>query len=209
MSPKKQLITLGDDGELFLKSQNGSIQTVKNWEIKNSNESFVYLIIDCSGSMTGNKIEQAKRGALDFAEKAFIDEYKVGLISFSDNTTHLCGTTNKVNEIKTGVNSIKIQGGTNLTPAIQEVINRFENLSKFARAMVIVTDGATMDPLSTLKVADKAKKLGISILTIGTDDADFGFLSKLASDSKLAKKVSSNYLEETISSVAQMLPRNK
>ena len=44
----------------------------------------VYLLIDCSGSMAeGNKIEQAKKGAIGFAEEAQRKEYAVGLIQFS------------------------------------------------------------------------------------------------------------------------------
>ena len=31
---------------------------------------FVYLVVDCSGSMEGQKLEQAKKGALNFAKDA-------------------------------------------------------------------------------------------------------------------------------------------
>ena len=75
--------------------------------------------------------------------------------------------------------------------------------------MVIITDGITINPESALKAADDAKRLGISILTIGTDDADFVFLSKLASQTELARQVSSAQLEKAISDSAHMLPRGR
>lgn len=206
MQSKRQLITLGQDGELALKSSDGTVQKVPDWNVQ-TNQSFVYLVIDCSGSMTGKKIAQAKKGSLDFAETAFSDGYAVGLISFSDTASHLCSPMNNIKELTIGVNSIQIQGGTNVAPAIEEVISQFTQKTNSLRAMVIVTDGQTINPQSALKVAEKAKQLGISILTIGTDDADFDFLSKLASDTNLAEKVSNNYLQEAISDVAKMLPR--
>ena len=206
MQSKKQLITLGDDGELALKSSDGSIQQLPDFSIRAS-QSLVYLVIDCSGSMTGTKITQAKRGSLDFATSAFSEGYSVGLISFSDTASHLCAPMNTRSELSAGVNRIQIQGGTNLTPAIEEVVSRFAQKEDALRAMVIVTDGQTTDPESALRAAEKAKRLGISILTIGTDDADSAFLAKLASDTSLAKKVTSQYLEQTIFQTAKMLPR--
>ncbi len=206
MQPKQQLITLEQDGELALKSPDGSIQALPKWDIR-SVESLVYLVIDCSGSMADKKLTRAKNGALDFAETAFNDGYAVGLISFSDDVSHLCSPISKIQDLSVAVNSLQIQGGTNLTPAIEEVVERFEGKSGALRAMVIVTDGCTSNPQDALHAADRAKQLGISILTIGTDDADIDFLSKLASDTNLATKVSSDDLEEAISSAAKMLPR--
>lgn len=208
MQPKKQLITLEQDGELALKSPDGSIQALPKWDIRSA-ESLVYLLIDCSGSMAGNKLTRAKNGALDFAETAFNDGYAVGLISFSDDVSHLCSPISKIQDLSAAVNSLQIQGGTNLTPAIEEVVERFEGKSGALRAMVIVTDGLTSNPQDALNAADRAKQLGISILTIGTNDADFDFLSQLASDTELAKQVSDDYLEEAISSAAKMLPRGE
>ena len=208
MSTKRQLITLGEDGELAFKMPDGSTQTLAKWDTQ-AGQSFVYLVIDCSGSMTGGKIAQAKKGAVDFAKTAFSDGYEVGLISFSDNTSHLSPPVNKIEKLATGIDNLQIQGGTNMAPAIEEVISRFRQKTDALLAMVIITDGITINPESALKAADDAKRLGISILTIGTDDADFVFLSKLASQTELARQVSSAQLEKAISDSAHMLPRGR
>ena len=199
-------LPLGLDGELGLKSSDGRVQKLSNWNAQES-QAFVYLVIDCSGSMAGKKLEQAKNGSLNFAVSALNDGYSVGLISFNSNTYHLCSPINNLKDLTKSINSLRVQGFTNMTPAIEEVIFRLGTKNHALRAMVIVTDGATTNPQATIKAADKAKQLGISIITIGTDDANFAFLSQLASDTELAKKVSSDYLEEAISSAARMLPR--
>ncbi len=205
MQAKKQLITLGQDGELALKSPDGEVRKLPSPDMQ-AGRAFVYLVIDCSGSMEGNKLEQAKKGSLDFAQTALNSGYEVGLIAFNSRTFHLCPTVIDLAELQNGVDRLQAEDGTDLTPAIEAVIHRLGKKSNAIRAMVVVTDGATADPNSALMAANKAKKMGISILAIGTDDANSDFLSKLASDTDLATKVSSDDLEETISSAAKMLP---
>lgn len=50
----------------------------------------VYLVVDCSSSMAeGDKMDQAKRGALGYAEGAQRKRYDVGLIKFASESEHL------------------------------------------------------------------------------------------------------------------------
>ena len=49
----------------------------------------VYLLLDCSSSMEGVKLSQAKSGAVGFAEEACGKGYGVGLIAFSPGSTTL------------------------------------------------------------------------------------------------------------------------
>ena len=205
MQQKKQIISLGSDGELVLKLSDGEVRRMPSFDVQN-NQAFVYLVIDCSGSMEGDKLKQAKKGSLDFAQTAMARGYAVGLISFNSVAFHLCPPATDLKELRIGVNRLQAEDGTNMTPAIEVAINWLRQKDNALRAMVIVTDGATADPQSALKAAHHAKEIGISILTIGTDDADSHFLSQLASDTDLATKVSSDHLEETISSAAKMLP---
>jgi uncharacterized protein YegL len=75
--------------------------------------------------------------------------------------------------------------------------------------IVVVTDGmpnGSGDPEASLKEAECAKKEGIGIITIGTDDADRQFLKKLASLESLGTWVSSNNLKWAITESARLLP---
>src|SRR3989344_9047152 len=103
MQTKKQLITLGSDGELALKLPGGEVRKLNSREME-VGRAFVYLVIDCSGSMTGHKLEQAKKGSLDFAASALHDGYEVGLISFNSAAFHLCPLVSDLSELANGVN---------------------------------------------------------------------------------------------------------
>ena len=81
-----------------------------------------------------------------------------------------------------------------------------------SKAIVIVTDGipnSPGDPQSSLKAGEFAKSLQIDIIAIGTDDADQDFLKKLATRSELGIKVTSEKLEQSITSAVKLLPGNQ
>ena len=81
-----------------------------------------------------------------------------------------------------------------------------------AKAIIVITDGqpnAPGDPIATLNAGDAAKKDGIDIITIGTDQADQWFLKKLASRADLGMKVSTEDLQETIIHSTQLLSSGK
>lgn len=167
----------------------------------------VYLVVDCSGSMgEGNKLNQAKRGALNFAKDALAKGYLTGLIQFESSATHLCEPQREISVLRRYLENICLGGGTNMTEAIYLATQKLLKRVRF-RVMVIATDGMPNNTMAALDAAQKAKKDGIDIIAIGTDDADQKFLQKLASRTKLGVKVSREQFEKGITSTAKMLPQ--
>lgn len=171
----------------------------------------VYLLVDCSGSMDiEEKIEQAKSGALNFAIDAIDNNYKVGLIEFNYDAYELCEPSRDIELLEHKINLLIALGDTNMASAIFLANSKLtmENERKRGRlVMVIITDGKPNSESAALNQADCAKSNNIDIITIGTDDADEDFLSKLASKSELVKMVSRNNLATGINSAAKLLPK--
>lgn len=167
--------------------------------------SVVYLLLDCSGSMEGQKLAQAKRGAINFAEDACDKGYAVGLIKFSSTATHLCEPEHDISALNQYLERMDAGGSTNMTGAILLALQKMGDRRGYC-VMVIVTDGMPDSQETALEAAQEAKASGIDILTIGTDDADRDFLAKLASKTELSAKVLSDRFEEGITSMAKMLP---
>jgi Mg-chelatase subunit ChlD len=164
----------------------------------------VYMVLDCSGSMAGYKINQAKQGVLDFAKDAVRKKYLVGLIKFSTDATHLSEPTENVGNLESQMKSITASGTTNMTEAIRMAHARLKNLDG-SRVMVIATDGQPDNVNDSLNEGKSAKRDDIEIITIGTDDAVQEFLKKLASRSDLGTKVSTDMFAKAISSAHLLL----
>jgi Mg-chelatase subunit ChlD len=195
----RKLLTLNREGKLSLRAADG-LET----EVRTSPRN-VLLLIDTSGSMAGAKIEQARSGAIDFAHSAITRSYATALAVFADRAAMVCDPTadadifaKKVARIDTG-----LVGGTTDLAAGLILAGKFRELA----AVVVVTDGQSNDNNAALEVAATLKARGIDIICIGTDDADKGFLKRLASRSDLATHVSSKNLQAAITDASRFLPQ--
>jgi Mg-chelatase subunit ChlD len=170
---------------------------------------WIYILLDCSGSMKKNrKLDMARQGVIDFTKDALKKQYRIGLITFSDDAELLCEPTDNIDTLQDQFKKLKANGGTNLTAAIIMTHNKLNNF-KGPRVMVIATDGQPDNAKSSLEAASIAKNYGIDIITIGTDDADKELLKKLASRSELSSKVANEKFGQAISDASLLLPSPK
>ena len=168
----------------------------------------VYMLLDCSASMTGNKLDQAKAGMIDFVKDAVRKEYLTGLITFDSSATHVCEPTKEISRLDSYLKGIVASGSTNMVDAVKmahDKLKRFEG----SRVNVIATDGQPDNSEATIRAGNLAKSDGIEIITIGTDDADKDFLKRLASRNDLGSKVTREMFAKAISSASLMLPSPK
>jgi molecular chaperone DnaK len=168
----------------------------------------IFIVVDCSGSMVGNKLDQAKSGIEDFSKDAFKKNYLVGIIKFSSRAEYLSDPVNDIAILQYKIQNIHASGSTNLTSAIKMAHSKLADFTG-SKVMVIATDGMPDNIKSSLKEADLAKSDGIEILTIGTDDADVEFLKKLASRTELSNKVTSDMFAQAISKASFLLASPK
>ena len=192
------LLTLNKEGRLSLKTSAGTEEIQQKGALQD-----VLLLLDTSGSMAGNKIEQAKQGAIDFARSANLRGCATALAVFGNKAAMVCDPTvdsttfaRKVDRLDVGI----VGQTTNLTAGLH-LAGKFQKLN----AVVVVTDGQADSPDTALTAAAALKKRGIDILCIGTDDADRSFLAKLATRSDLAIHVEANNLRSSIGQASDLL----
>ena len=165
----------------------------------------MYLVVDCSGSMEGQKISQAREGAVNFAEHALTERYAVGLIRFGSTATHVCEPRQDPSYVHRHLPGLKTDGSTNMANGTALATASLKG-EPGPLALVLITDGVPDDQQAALGAAREAKGSGIDVITVGTDDADRSFLSKLASRRDLVVVVADEHLGSGIASTAKMLP---
>lgn len=172
------------------------------------NQRIVYLLIDCSSSMSNNeKLDQAKRGASKFSEEAIEKAYKLGLVKFESNAILLNNAINDLNVINNNIKQINIGGSTNMSDALQLAKTNINIKDIFIEKVIcIVTDGMPNNREKALNIAKDLKRSGVDIITIGTHDADREFLELISTKKELSLQVNDNQLEQGIISMTKLLP---
>ncbi|GGH13326.1 VWA domain-containing protein [Paenibacillus segetis] len=144
------------------------------------------LVIDRSGSMSGDKIELAKESAMRTVELLRAKD-TVGVVAFDDKPWWVVEPQkldNKDNVIAQ-INSIPSAGGTDIFPAVSEATEKMLTISAQRKHIILLTDGqsartsAYNDLLSTMN----DEKITMSTVAVG-DDADVQLLQSLAQDAK-------------------------
>lgn len=198
---KKRVIGLNDDGELVLKLSDGrEVSTVKR-----NQKSVAFLLLDCSASMEGEKLDQACQGAIGFGQNALSKGYTVGLIAFGSHASLVQPATTSKNTLAEALDGLSIMGSTNMVAAFELAVTHLDH--PFSnRVMVLVTDGEPDNRGKTIAVARAAIRTGIEIITIGTDDANQSFLDQISSSTESALRIHAHQLREGIESAARLLP---
>lgn len=150
----------------------------------------VVLAIDCSGSMQGNKLQQAKNSAKEVIDWLRVGD-KAGIVIFSDyairrsDLVEITDSNIKTN-LKNTIDSIQVGNLTNITDGLTVSYNIFNQHQPFTPDdfIVLLTNGQhnVGAPLNgDSPVVQLIKNAGIKIMGVGIGiDANVGLLDTLA-----------------------------
>jgi Ca-activated chloride channel family protein len=152
----------------------------------------VYLVVDTSGSMAGDKLAQAQRALLTFIGQIKGDSERVGLIRFSssaEETMPLAELGGSRERLTGTVNSLQAGGKTALLDAVYLAYKRLQEWNDRERinAIVVMTDGKenyssmSLDILTARLRQGNAEGVPVVIFCIAYgSDADLQTLEALA-----------------------------
>lgn len=142
------------------------------------------LVIDHSGSMSGDKLELAKEAAMRTVE-LMRDQDTVGVIAFDDRPTWIVPPTKLTNkdEILADIQSINAAGGTDIFPALNQAYQKMLTLESERKHIILLTDGqsAGSNNYSQLTESMLANKMTLSTVAVGSD-SDTMLLEHLANN---------------------------
>ncbi len=127
----------------------------------------VVIVLDVSGSMSGQKIVAAKKAVEAFTVKAsgLVD---IGLVAFSHTIVASIPPTSNVSEILRVLERLVAGGGTMYSYGLSTAISHLTPYVALdlPTAIVFVTDGEPGDPHLYPQVVEEAKNLGNEIHTV-------------------------------------------
>lgn len=157
----------------------------------------IWLLIDVSGSMYGDKIDQAKQAAIAFVERTDPSN-RVGLMVFSSTVREVVPLDNVESNrarLIENINALDADGDTALYDALIATVEKMkESEGERIRAVVLLSDGA--DTASSSNRSDVSTKIEAERSTLNPvivipiaygSDADVGVLTSIgrASNTKV------------------------
>jgi Ca-activated chloride channel family protein len=138
----------------------------------------VYLVVDTSGSMRGDKLAQAQEALRVFLDQIKGDMERVGLIQFAsyvDTVVYLDELGNNRAALEGAVDGLWAEGDTALLDGVYEAHRRLQDLGDTERinAIVVMTDGK--ENYSDISL----RRLVVFAIAYG-DDADMGTLRAIS-----------------------------
>lgn len=141
----------------------------------------VDMVMDVSGSMSGNPLNNVKRIMNSFIDSVqFNSGDLVELTTFSSGVSVNCEFTSDKTTLKNRVNSFKADGLTSLYDALYLSVNRVAARSG-AKCVIAFTDGLDNNSKASISdVINQAKKYKIPIFLIGAGTGNNSDLNKIA-----------------------------
>ena len=189
----------------------------------------ITLAVDTSGSMSGESIDEARKSVNEFIGQLNGADAYITILNFADQCSYECNNIaiNNRRTINDAVGKLVVDGkngyGTGARPLTQVDSSTDNKDSRFGggsvnsflarlkggsassdtkiKIVVVLTDGEWFEQSSEILAADSLKNKGVTIYAIGIGDADYNFLSKIASNGG-AQKIDLSKLTTTFRDIA-------
>lgn len=144
------------------------------------------VVLDTSGSMGGEKIEQAKSSVIELLREMHADD-EIALIRYDSDSSVIQPLT-RLGDVRDDlirrVRAIESGGGTNIPPALQKGLAQLEEAGRGrVRRVVLVSDGLDSTRAQAEELARESARRGVTISSMGIgldfDEAYMGGVARL------------------------------
>ncbi|SHJ37828.1 von Willebrand factor type A domain-containing protein [Thermoclostridium caenicola] len=139
----------------------------------------IALVIDGSGSMAGDRIENAKRAVEACIRNMDPETQEMSLVIYNSEAEVLVPLTNDPDKLEQGIDQINADGGTVISSGL---LAGLESLgpSKGAKAIILMTDGEDNTPETIDEAIAAAQKENVAVFTVSTGGGDREYMKNIA-----------------------------
>ena len=144
------------------------------------------VVLDTSGSMGGEKIEQAKNAVIELLREMHADD-EIALVRY-DSDSAVVQPLSRLGDVRDDlirrVRDIQSGGGTNIPPALQKGLAQLDESARGrVRRVVLVSDGLDSTRAQAEDLARESARRGVTISSMGIgldfDEAYMGGVARL------------------------------
>ncbi|MBS7528310.1 VWA domain-containing protein [Fusibacter paucivorans] len=145
----------------------------------NKKKTDIVFVLDSSGSMSGQPLSELKIAATTCIENMDTWHNKIAVVEYNASSSIVVPSTNDKDQLITGIDSIRIGGGTNIPSGLKTGIDILKQ-SQSKRAIILMSDGQDGYPDQMGEMVQKAIQNNIVIFTVGLGDVNTAYLSDIA-----------------------------
>lgn len=157
-----------------------------------SEERDVVLVLDTSGSMSGDPMSETKKAAVKFVQTVLPQNAGVGIVTFDSSASVVSGFSRDERALTDAINDIYDGGATNTEAGLSTAYNMLRQSNANKRIIVLMSDGMPnngREGQDLIDYADSIKSDDVHVYTLG-------FFSALSE----GEKISAQSLMEGIAS---------
>jgi hypothetical protein len=132
----------------------------------NTSRSNVVMVLDVSGSMTGQPLEEVITASRRFLSELDADrDVRLGLVSFSNEGQVLCPLSQDRNRLATAIGQMHAEGATNMAAGLREALSLLQS-ERAGGSILLFSDGQpTSLPSGTIEelVLEELRNRGLSL----------------------------------------------
>ena len=143
-------------------------------------ERSVMLVLDNSGSMSGDPIEETRKASINFVDSVIEQNAAIGVATFDDNAVLRSDFTLNKTILSNSINAISESGSTNIYAGLKLAKEQLDDSKSDKKIIVLMSDGLPNCDLTgndLIEYANTLKNEGFYIYTLG-------FFSSLSGASK-------------------------
>jgi molecular chaperone DnaK len=123
------------------------------------------LVVDCSGSMYGRSLDDAKAAAWTFCERSLKPGRQVAVVAFPGGV--MTQPTNDLEALRSGIELLSPIGSTPMAKGLRDARELLRPRAGVQRVFVVLTDGHPDDPEQTIAEVHRIRSSGARIITVG------------------------------------------
>ncbi len=138
--------------------------------MSSSEESDVALVLDVSGSMAGNPMEETKKASEKFVNTILEKEASVGVVTYNNTSNKISDFSKNDGYLNNVLSRINAGGGTNIEAGLSQAYLMLQNSEAKKKTIVLMSDGEPNEGKlgnELIEFAEKIKSEDIYIYTLG------------------------------------------
>lgn len=170
------------------------------------------LLIDCSGSMRGEPLTDAKNACKKLiSEVVDLSVNEVGITSFSNTSLPICALTSEKNVLLNSIEKMTAWGGTEMEKGIESSYKKLLRSEKSEKIIFLMTDGAPNTGDHSENIAGKIRSennVRLAVIFIGTQGSrGYGVAKNVAKANALPDETPLFYTSESMSELGAIFKK--